>query len=201
MPDLNVGPSMVMSSICGSGRSPIATLAGVGRAFQHQSDPCHAWAHAWRSITLDLEISDDLDQRNREVIVDLAFLVTGTSGIGNFRLPRLEAIGVHSLRRLLAVTLDPSLHYEEQLGDDIKTSKHCRFLAAWGTVSREPQLVYAIPQGTAAWLLATRPAEVHNIVEQLTICSFGQGDRQHPLQRGPRDVVGPQFPVAATGPD
>ena len=90
-------------------------------------------------------------------------------------MPRLESLGVRSSRRLLAVSLDPSLHYDEQLGDDIKPQSTADFLAAWGTASREPQLVYAIPQGMAAWLLATRPTEVRNIVEQLTICSFGQG--------------------------
>ncbi len=126
-------------------------------------------------VTLDLDLSDDVAQPNREAIVDLAFLVTGTSGIGNFRLPRLESTGVRSSRRLLAVTLDPAMHYEEQLGDDIKPQSSADFLAAWGTAAREPQLVYAIPQGTAAWLLATRPTEVRNAVEQLTSCSFGQG--------------------------
>ena len=126
-------------------------------------------------VTLDLDLSDEVDQANHEVTVDLAFLVTGTSGIGNFRLPRLECTGVHSAGRLLAVSLDPSLHYEEQLGDDIKPQSSADFLAAWGTAAREPQLVYSIPQGTAAWLLATRPTEVRNSVEQLTSCSFGQG--------------------------
>ncbi|HTU25170.1 MAG TPA: hypothetical protein VMF30_07220 [Pirellulales bacterium] len=126
-------------------------------------------------VTLDLDLSDASDQPEHEVIVDLAFLVTESSGIGNFHLPRLEASGVHSSGRLLAVTLDPSLHYEEQLGDDVKPQSGADFLAAWGVAQREPQLVYAIPQGMVAWSLATRPTEVRNSVEQLTIYSFGQG--------------------------
>ncbi len=105
----------------------------------------------------------------------MTFLLTETSGIGNFRLPRLEVAGAASSKRLLAVTLDPTLHFEEQLGDDVKPQSAADFLAAWGPASQEPQLVYAIPRGIAAWLLATRPPEARNVVEQATVCSFGQG--------------------------
>ena len=151
-------------------------------------------------VTLDLDLSDEIDQTNHERIVDLAFLVTGTSGIGNFHLPRLEATQVRSAGRLLAVTLDPSLHYEEQLGDDIKPQSSADFLAAWGTAPREPQLVYAIPQGMAAWQLATRPTEVRNSVEQLTICSFGQGSANVHCSAALTTSSGHNFQLRLIGP-
>ena len=126
-------------------------------------------------VILDLDLAPPEGEAGRETIVDLTFLLTETSGIGNFRLPRLEVAGAASSKRVLAVTLDPTLHFEEQLGDDVKPQTAADFLAAWGPASQEPQLVYAIPRGIAAWLLATRPPEARNVVEQATVCSFGQG--------------------------
>ena len=126
-------------------------------------------------LILDLDLEPPVGEADHETIVDLTFLLTEASGIGNFQLPRLEVAGAVSAKRLLAVTLDPTLHYEEQLGDDVKPLSAADFLAAWGSASQEPQLVYAIPRGVPAWLLATRPPVAHNVVEQATVCSFGQG--------------------------
>jgi hypothetical protein len=160
------------------------------------SDP----ASPGEPVVLDLDLVDSADQANHEVTVDLTFLVTSASGIGNFRLPRLEATAVRSGKRLLAVTLDPALYHEEQLGDDIKSQTSADFLAAWGPASREPQLVFSIPQGSVALPLARRPAEIHNVVEQLTICSFGQGTANVHCGATLTTSGGHNFQLRLTGP-
>jgi hypothetical protein len=106
-------------------------------------------------------------------VVDLTFLVGGTSGIGNFRLPRLEASGARLGNRILAVSLDPALNWEEQLGDEVRPLTPADFAAAWGESSMKPQLVYGIPRGEAAWSLGTRPRETRSAVEQSVLLGIG----------------------------
>ncbi len=106
--------------------------------------------------TIELELSASAGD---QVVVDLTFLVAGTSGIGSFRLPRLEAAGARLTGRLLAITVDPALHWEEQIGDEVRPLTPADFSAAWGETTVKPQLVYAIPRGEAAWSLGTRRAK------------------------------------------
>src|SRR5207302_7871115 len=50
--------------------------------------------------TINVELSHpEADQ----VVVDLSFLATDTSGVGNLRLPRLESTGARATKRWLAV--------------------------------------------------------------------------------------------------
>ena len=46
---------------------------------------------------IDLELSRSMSD---QVVIELSFLLTGTSGVGNLRLPRLEASGVRPIKRL-----------------------------------------------------------------------------------------------------
>ena len=147
--------------------------------------------------TIEMELSAAAGE---QVVVDLTFLVAGTSGIGNFRLPRLEAAGARLIARLLAVTLDPALHFEEQLGDDVRQLTPADFMAAWGDAAGKPQLVYSIPRGEAAWSLATRPRESRSSVEQNVTLDVGPGTAAVQLAAAINTTAGHQFQLRLAGP-
>ncbi len=147
--------------------------------------------------TIDLEISGEAGEH---VVVDLTFLVAGTSGIGNFRLPRLEVSGARLTNRLLAVTIDPALHWEEQLGDEVRQLAPADFSAAWGDSEAKPQLVCAIPRGEAAWSLATRPRETHNTIEQVAKLELGAGTANVELNAAIMTTAGHNFQLRLVGP-
>ena len=147
--------------------------------------------------TIELELSAGAGE---QVVIDLTFLVAGTSGIGNFRLPRLEASGARLTSRLLAVTVDPALHWEEQLGDEVRQLTPTDFAAAWGESPVKPQLVYAIPRGEAAWSLATRPREARSSIDQTVILGVGVGTSSVELNATINTTAGHQFQLRLIGP-
>ena len=147
--------------------------------------------------TIELELSASAGE---QVVVDLTFLVSGTSGIGNFRLPRLEAAGARLTARLLAVTLDPALLGEEQLGDEVRQLTPADFVAAWGESTLKPQLVYSIPRGEAAWSLGTRPREARSTIDQAATISLGTGTASVELSGTINTTAGHQFQLRLIGP-
>lgn len=115
-----------------------------------------------------------------EVIVDLSFLVTNASGVGNLRLPRLETSGARAGKRLLAVSVDAALQPKIQAGEDSKTLDIAEFVAAWGAADTRPQAAYVVPRGEPVWVLATQPNEPRITSEQSL--SLGLGHSQALVQ-------------------
>lgn len=113
-----------------------------------------------------------------EVVVDLSFLVTNASGVGNLRLPRLETSGARTGKRLLAVSVDAALQPKIQAGEDSKTLDIAEFVAAWGAADTRPQAAFVVPRGEPVWVLATQPNEPRIASEQSL--SLGLG-RSHAL--------------------
>jgi hypothetical protein len=109
-----------------------------------------------------------------QVTIDLSFLVTNTSGVGNLRLPRLESSGARAAKRWLAVTVDAALQPKIQAGEDSRTIDIPEFSAAWGSAETRPQAAYAIPRGEPVWVLATQPKEPRTTVEQTLAFSLGR---------------------------
>jgi hypothetical protein len=111
----------------------------------------------------------------KEVTIHASFLLTGASGVGNLRLPRLETLADRHVRRWLAVSVNPVLNYEPSPGTSASAVAVSDFSAAWGKVAETvsaPQLAYQLPRGETMWSLATRPAEVHATVTQQTDISI-----------------------------
>ena len=109
-----------------------------------------------------------------QVVIEVQFLLTGSSGVGNLRLPRLESTGTRAAKRWLAVNVDPALEYHEQLGEDSRPLTAIEFAAAWGLTDLRPQAVYGIPRGETMWILSTQPTEPQTTVEDLLAVSFGK---------------------------
>jgi hypothetical protein len=109
-----------------------------------------------------------------QVVIDLSFLVTNTSGVGNLRLPRLESSGARAAKRWLAVTVDAALQPNIQAGEDSRAIDIPEFSAAWGTAETRPWAAYVIPRGEPVWVLSTQPNEPRTTVEQTLALSLGR---------------------------
>jgi hypothetical protein len=120
---------------------------------------------------IDLELGRIVED---QVVIDMSFLLTGSSGVGNLRLPRLESTNTRAAKRWLAVNVDPALEYREQLGEDSKPLTTNEFAAAWGLAELRPQAVYSIPRGEPMWVLATQPTEPQTAVEEVLAVSIAR---------------------------
>jgi hypothetical protein len=147
---------------------------------------------------IDLELSRSVSDH---VVVDLSFLLTGTSGVGNLRLPRLESSGARAAKRWLAVSVDSALQSKEQAGEDSKPLNVSEFATAWGDSDVPPQAAYSIPRGEPMWVLATQPNEPHTSIEQTLAVSFGRASSlvqfDASLLTAPRDYL---FQLVLNGP-
>lgn len=120
---------------------------------------------------IDLELARPATD---QIVVDLSFLVTGTSGVGVLRLPRLEASGAKATKRWLGLSVDAALQPKVQAGEDSQRIEVPDFVASWGGADSRPQSAYSVPRGESMWGLATQPSEPQISVEQTLDVSFGR---------------------------
>jgi len=135
-----------------------------------------------------------------QVVVDLSFLLTGTSSVGNLQFPRLESSGARASRRWLAVSVDPTLQSKELPGEDSKPIPVADFAAAWGTADMRPQAAYSIPRGQAMWMLSTQPSEPRTTVDQTLSVGLGRGYSQVELEARLSIAGGYVFQLGVEGP-
>ena len=135
-----------------------------------------------------------------QVVVELSFLLTGTSGVGNLQFPRLESNAARATRRWLAASVDPALESKEFPGEDSKPLAIADFMAAWGAADTRPQAVYSIPRGEAMWVLATQPSEPRTTVEQVSSVSLGRGGSLVELDAALTITGGYLFQLTLKGP-
>lgn len=110
-----------------------------------------------------------------QVVVQVSFLVTGNSGVGQLRLPWLESHGIRTARRWLAVSVDPSLQFEPRLDGPLEAEPIPEFAARWAQPDPPPQLAYRWPRGESHWSLATRPLDARTSAVQTLALSCGRG--------------------------
>ena len=108
-------------------------------------------------------------------VVAASFLLTGTSGIGNLRLPYLEVKDLQVTKRWMAVSVDPALVYEQDAPGTLEAVALPEFTAAWGAADSQPALAYSLGPDQPDWTLATRPDEPHVAVDQVLALSLGPG--------------------------
>lgn len=101
-----------------------------------------------------------------EAVFHVSFLVTGTSALGNLRVPRLEVLGSREVRRYLAASVDAALEYEPQQGEPLQAITPANFAAQWGDAMATPQLAFEIGRGEPVWSLATRPRQARTTGRQ-----------------------------------
>jgi hypothetical protein len=120
---------------------------------------------------VELDLAEDVAD---QVTVDLSFLVTGASGVGSLRLPRLESVDARPTRRWLGMSVDPALQHRVQAGEDSRAIEIAEFLTAWGNGESKPLQAFSIPRGEPIWFLATQPGEPQMSVEQTTTFSLSR---------------------------
>jgi hypothetical protein len=113
-----------------------------------------------------------------QAVLEASFLLTGTSGVGNLRLPELEALGARLAKRSVAVSIDPSLDYQEQVPDHLERMTVSDFLADWGTVEIQPRFAFRPASEQSPWSLSTQPRKPHTLVDQVLAVSFTHGSAE-----------------------
>ena len=113
---------------------------------------------------------------SQEAVVEAQFLLTGTSGVGNLRMPELEVLGARPTRRWMAVWVDPALEHDQQSVEQIEPMAVSDFKNSWGTTAEAmPLFAYRLPEGPTTWSLSTRPREPRTAVDQTLSLMFDQG--------------------------
>lgn len=122
----------------------------------------------------------------------LSFLLTDTSGIGNLRLPRLEALGVRSAQKELAVSVDPPLEFDPSAASPPTAATPLapvQFLSAWGAAEAKPQLAYKLAAGDTAWSLPIHSRQPQIESREQTVIAIERG-RLHETWLADLSVVG-----------
>jgi len=111
-----------------------------------------------------------------ETTLEATLLLTGTSGVGKFRLPQLDVSDIRVAKRWLAVSIDPVLDREEQHKEGLEKLAVSEFLKAWGRTEAKPQSAYRRTAEDIDWSLATRPHEPRTTADQSLDLSFDRDD-------------------------
>jgi hypothetical protein len=104
--------------------------------------------------------------------VELHFVYAGVSSVGSIPLPQFEVLDVRPTRQWLAVSVDPALDYESAGRSRLEAVPAAVFLGSWGPADGAPQLTFSLPQGPAAWSLATRPRHAETTAEGTLAMGF-----------------------------
>ena len=120
--------------------------------------------------TIDLELARPIVDQG---VVKLGFVVAGTSGVGNVRMPRCEVAGVRATRRWFAVSVDSGLEFKQELGQDVQPLAIHEFAAAWDDNDAKPQSAFRMPRGEVLWSLSTQPKATTSKVEETLVLGIG----------------------------
>ena len=107
--------------------------------------------------------------------LQLSFLLTKTTGIGQFRLPQIAVVGPATLRRQLGITLDNGLALGDLQGETVQPVPAEDFAAAWGRLPRLPDRAYRLADGDeTGWNLAVSAATPSTSVRHKTLVTAGR---------------------------
>jgi len=103
------------------------------------------------------------------------FLLTGTSGIGRLGLPLLEAEGARTIRRWVAVSVEPSLDYQFEPASQWEAVEPPALLGRWGLSGPPPVLAGRLSGEANDWHLVTSPRIARTTAEQSLAWTFDEG--------------------------
>jgi len=134
-----------------------------------------------------------------QTVLRLSFLVTGSTGVGNLGLPRIELPDARTTLRWVAVWLDPSLRGEPHPGA-AETLAPPTFAAAWGPSDLQPAMAFSLPSAETAWSIATQPQPADTTAEQVQTCLAAPGSVQVDFRARLITAVGYQFQYRVLAP-
>lgn len=135
----------------------------------------------------------------REAAFDVSFVVNETWGVGNVRVPRLEAVADRTNRRWLAVSVADSLEFEQPKPADDSPSD-AEFSAAWGQADETPQVVTRVPDDQTDWMVPTRPRETAVTAAQRLAVSVGRNKAEIQLDADIEIAGGSRFQYRVRSP-
>jgi hypothetical protein len=109
-----------------------------------------------------------------QTTLEVTFLLSGATGVGNFRLPRVELLDARTTKRCMAVGVDPALDCEQQQSGQIEKLTVSDFLRAWGATDSKPYAAYRLPAGEIDWAISTRPHEPRSDADQILSLSYDE---------------------------
>ena len=117
---------------------------------------------------IDIELARPITNQG---VVRLKFDVAGASGVGNLRMPRCEVSGVRASRRWFAVSVDPSLEFKQEIGEDVPAVPIPDFAAAWNEGAARPQAAFRLSRGEVSWILSTQPKAAASTTTETLVLS------------------------------
>ena len=105
------------------------------------------------------------------VTLEATFLLSGATGVGNFRLPRIELLEARTAKRWMAISVDPALERERPARELLEAVAVSDFLKGWGAAEGKPQAAYRLPAGETDWTISTRPREPRSTFDQVLTLS------------------------------
>ncbi|MGQ9576098.1 MAG: hypothetical protein ACUVUC_12345 [Thermoguttaceae bacterium] len=117
----------------------------------------------------------ELDQAAEPRPVRASFLLTEHSGVGRLRLPYLEPFGARTVKRWMAVWVDPRLQYQRWAGGGLQPVAIPAFISAWPEAKSQPLLAYQLATPQPDWGIAIQPAPPSTTVEQTLWLGCGPG--------------------------
>lgn len=126
-----------------------------------------------------LEFSSPIGDKR---VLPLTFLLRNASGVGNYRLPRLEVVGAQVARRWLALSVDPILEHATHWAGEVRPLALPTFLATWGSSAAEPEGAWQLPHAHPDWSVRVRPVTVRTTAAQTIHWSFAPGSARVRLE-------------------
>jgi hypothetical protein len=108
------------------------------------------------------------------VTLEATFLLNGATGVGNFRLPRIELVEARPGKRWMAISVDPALEREKPSRESLEVVAVSDFLKVWGAAEAKPQAAYRLPAGETDWTLSVRPHSPRSTSDQTLTLSYDE---------------------------
>ena len=136
----------------------------------------------------------------KEVTLQIRFLVADTTGLGTLRLPRLQPLADRVRRRWLAVGAAPTLELNRPAAATDFVREPAAFAAAWGKAETPPQLVLELPAAATTWSLTTQFRTTRVSAEQRAGSGLWRRIRQRPVHGRDSDRRRRGLPASPPGP-
>jgi hypothetical protein len=127
------------------------------------------------SQQFELELAEPVTDNTT---IDLRFVMSDTSGIGNLRFPRCRLMDVAAARRYWGVSIDPALEFREESEEQFRPLAVPDFVAAWGEANILPDLAYREFPGERTLSIATRPKSVQLVTKEKVVATARRNDAE-----------------------
>jgi len=102
----------------------------------------------------------------KEETVTATFLLEDSTGIGDIRLPAIQAAASQTARRWVGISASPALRYELNNVPEEGELQVPRFMSAWGESETTPLSALQLPPTAAVWSVLAEPRKPRRSVDE-----------------------------------